>query len=315
MKKPAKATSFRSLEERHAMIITFGSINVDFVYEVEEMPQPGQTLLARRFRTESGGKGANQALAAARDGAEVVMVGAVGKDSLAEIGLQNLATTADISRVARVSEPTGNASIHIDAKGRNMIVVAAGANLSVSSDAVEEDLLQQANVVLMQMENDVAEVERLIRRASASKALSILNLAPAFPLSEKILSLCGLVVVNEDEAEALAGWLGCGASAAALSTRLGTGVLRTLGGDGAEACVDGDEIRVTALPIDVKDTTAAGDCFVGVLASALDRGLPLKAAMERASVAAGIACSRRGSQSSIPAAGETDRHPGLLALT
>lgn len=296
------------------MIITFGSINVDFVYEVEEMPQPGQTLLAKKFRTETGGKGANQALAAARDGAGVVMVGAVGNDSLAEIGLHNLATAMDISRVARMDELTGNASIHIDAKGRNMIVVASGANLSVSSDAVEEDLLQRTNVVLMQMENDVAEVEKLIRRASASKAVSILNLAPAFPMSSEVLSLCSLVVVNEDEAEALAGWLGCEASATALSTCLATGVLRTLGGDGAEACVDGEEIRVTALPIDVKDTTAAGDCFVGVLASGLDRGLPLKAAMQRASVAAGIACSRRGSQSSIPSAEETDRHPGLLAL-
>lgn len=291
------------------MIITFGSINVDFVYEVEEMPQAGQTLLAKRFRTESGGKGANQALAAARDGAEVVMVGAVGKDGLAEIGLQNLATATDISRVARVSEPTGNASIHIDAEGRNMIVVAAGANLVASSDAVEADLLERANVVLLQMENGVAEVEKLIRRVAAVKATSILNLAPAFPLSQQVLSLCDLIVVNEDEAEALAGWLGCGSSAEALSAHLDTGVLRTLGGDGAEACAFGEYIRISAISIEVKDTTAAGDCFVGVLASALDRGLPPRAAMERASVAAGIACSRRGSQSSIPSAMETDRHP------
>ncbi len=289
------------------MIITFGSINVDFVYEVEDMPQPGQTLLARHFRTEAGGKGANQALAAARDGAEVVMVGAVGQDGLAEIGLQNLKTATDISRVATLREPTGNASIHIDAKGRNMIVVAAGANLAVSSDCVEEDLLQRANVVLMQMENDVAEVEKLIRRTHASSATSILNLAPAFPLSEEVLSLCDLIVVNEDEAEALAGWLGCGVSAEDLSARLGTGVLRTLGGDGAEAVAFGDKVRVAAMSIDVKDTTAAGDCFVGVLASALDRGLSLKEAMQRASIAAGLACSRPGSQSSLPERDETDR--------
>jgi ribokinase len=288
------------------MIITFGSINVDFVYEVEEMPQPGQTLLSKRFRTESGGKGANQALAAARDGAEVVMVGAVGTDSLAEIGLQNLTATTDISRVSRVSAPTGNASIHIDAKGCNTIVVAAGANLSASSDAVEKELLQRANVVLVQMENDVAEIEKLIRRSLAVKAICILNLAPAFPLAHEVLSLCDLIVVNEDEAEALAGWLGCGASAEALSTHLDTGVLRTLGGDGAEACAFDEHIRVPAMSVEVKDTTAAGDCFVGVLASALDRGLPLKTAMERASIAAGLACSRPGSQSSIPEKGESD---------
>lgn len=288
------------------MIITFGSINVDFVYEVEEMPQAGQTLLAKRFRTESGGKGANQALAAARDGAEVVMVGTVGDDSLAEIGLQNLAAAMDISRVTRVKEPTGSASIYIDDEGRNMIVVAAGANLAASSDAVEEDLLQSANVVLMQMENDVAEVEKLIRRTLAVEATSILNLAPAFPLPQQILSLCDLIVVNEDEAKALAGLLGCGASAEALSAHLDTGVLRTLGGDGAEACAFGEYIRISALPVNVKDTTAAGDCFVGVLASALDRGLPLKGAMKRASVAAGLACSRAGSQRSIPDGVATD---------
>lgn len=160
------------------MIITFGSINVDCVYEVEEMPQPGQTLLARGFRTEAGGKGANQALAAARDGAEVVMVGAVGQDGLAEIGLQNLTTATDISRVARVAEPTGSASIYIDAKGRNMIVVAAGANLAAPSEMVEDDVLHQANIVLMQMENDVGAVETLIRRTHSAKTMSILNLAP-----------------------------------------------------------------------------------------------------------------------------------------
>ncbi len=289
------------------MIITFGSINVDFVYEVEEMPQPGQTLLAKKFRTEAGGKGANQALAAARDGAEVVMVGAVGTDSLAEIGLQNLAATTDISRVARASEPTGNASIHIDAQGRNMIVVAAGANLSASSDDIEEALLEKANIVLMQMENDVAEVETLIRRAHMSNTMSILNLAPAFPLDEKVLSLCDIIVVNEDEAEALGDWLGCGASAQELAARLNTGILRTLGGEGAEAFVAGEYINTSAMRIEVKDTTAAGDCFVGVLASGLDRGLPLRSAMERASVAAGLACSRAGSQKSIPGRLETDR--------
>ncbi|EJJ28155.1 ribokinase [Rhizobium sp. CF142] len=292
------------------MIVTFGSINVDFVYSVAEMPQPGQTLMAKTLRTEAGGKGANQALAAARDGAEVVMVGAVGDDALAEIGLQNLKAATDISRVSRVAEPTGSASIQIDAKGRNMIVVAAGANLMASSDAVEDDLLQRANIVLMQMENDVAEVEKLIRRAAASRTMSILNLAPAFPLEDQVLSLCDLLVVNEDEAETLAGWLGCDASAQVLSARLDTGVLRTLGAEGAEAFVKGKYIRLPAMPIDVKDTTAAGDCFVGALASALDRGLSLEAAMERASIAAGLACSRAGSQRSIPIGEETAKMIG-----
>jgi ribokinase len=292
------------------MIVTFGSINVDFIFSVTDLPQPGQTLLADGFRTGAGGKGANQALAAARDGADVVMVGAVGDDALAEIGLQNLKAEMDIARVARVADPTGCASIYIDGKGRNNIVVAAGANLAATSDALEDALLEKAGVVLMQMENDVAEVEKLIRRASAARAMSILNLAPAFPVNEDVLSLCDLVVVNEDEAAALAGWLGCDASSQALGTRLKTGVLRTLGADGAEAFADGEHIRIPALQIEVKDTSAAGDCFIGVLASALDGGLSLRAAMIRASIAAGLACSRAGSQDSIPMRRQTDQAEG-----
>lgn len=290
------------------MIVTFGSINVDFIFSLAEMPQPGQTLLANGFRTEAGGKGANQALAAARDGADVVMVGAVGRDALAEIALQNLTGSADINRVARLPEPTGCASVFLDGQGRNMIAVASGANLAVSSAAVDDALLERAGIVVMQMENDVATVEALIGRVRRAGRMSILNLAPAFPLREDVLSQVDLIVVNEDEAEALAGWLDCQPSARSLAARLNTGVLRTLGGDGAEACVSGEDIRVSAMSVKVKDTTAAGDCFVGVLASSLDRGLSLQAAMQRASCAAGLACSRAGSQGSIPLREETDRY-------
>jgi ribokinase len=288
------------------MIVTFGSINVDFIFSLAEMPQPGQTLLANGFRTEAGGKGANQALAAARDGADVVMVGAVGQDALADIALQNLSGSADITRVARLPEPTGCASVFIDGHGRNMIAVASGANLAVSSAAVDEALLGQASIVVMQMENDVAAIEALIHRVRHAGKMSILNLAPAFPLQEEVLSQVDLIVVNEDEAVALGGWLGCGPSARALAERLQTGVLRTLGGDGSEACVSGADVRVPAMSVTVRDTTAAGDCLVGVLASSLDRGLSLEAAMQRASRAAGLACSRAGSQGSIPLRQETD---------
>lgn len=290
------------------MIVTFGSINVDFIFSLAEMPQPGQTLLANGFRTEAGGKGANQALAAARDGADVVMVGAVGRDALAEIALQNLTGSADITRIARLPEPTGCASVFLDGQGRNMIAVASGANLAMSSAAVDDALLERAAIVVMQMENDVATVEALIGRVRRAGRMSILNLAPAFPLREDVLSQVDLIVVNEDEAEALAGWLDCGPSARSIAERLNTGVLRTLGGDGAEAYVSGEDIRVPAMSVKVKDTTAAGDCFVGVLASSLDRGLSLQAAMQRASSAAGLACSRAGSQGSIPFREETDRY-------
>ncbi|CAN7660613.1 ribokinase [Neorhizobium sp. LjRoot104] len=288
------------------MIVTFGSINVDLVYLVEEIPLAGQTVLARGSRTEAGGKGANQALAAARDGATVVMVGAVGDDAMAPIALRNLQSEVDISRVVRSKEATGSAAIMIDANGRNMIAVAAGANLVAQSDGVEDELLRNATYVLMQMENHATQIENLIRRVSNHPAKSILNLAPAYRLDRDLLSLVDIIIVNEDEAEALAGWLGCEPRARSLSDALNTGVLRTMGGEGAEAFVDGKEVRVPALRIDAVDTTAAGDCFVGVLAAALDRGLPLDSAMRRAATAAAIACSHPGSQSSIPHKADTD---------
>lgn len=288
------------------MIVTFGSINVDLIYLVNEIPQAGQTVLARGSQTAAGGKGANQALAAARDGANVVMVGSVGDDAMAPIALQNLQSEVDIRRVVRSKEPTGSAAIIIDADGRNMIAVAAGANLIAQSNGVEDELLRNASYVLMQMENDVVQIENLIRRVSNHPAKSILNLAPAYRLDRDLLSLVDIVIVNEDEAEALSGWLGCEPTARSLSESLDTGVLRTMGGEGAEAFIDGENVRVPALRVDAVDTTAAGDCFVGVLASALDRGLSLDAAMRRAAKAAAIACSRRGSQSSIPHSDETD---------
>lgn len=288
------------------MIVTFGSINVDLIFLVKEIPQAGQTVLAQGSRTEAGGKGANQALAAARDGAKVVMMGAVGDDAMAAIALQNLEGEVDISRLVRSREPTGSAAIMIDANGRNMIAVAAGANLVAQSEGVEDELLRNASYVLMQMENDAIQIENLIRRVSNHRAKSILNLAPAYRLDRELLSLVDIVIVNEDEAEALAAWLGCESGARSLSHALQTRVVRTMGGEGAEAFIDGEELRVPAQRVDAVDTTAAGDCFVGVLASALDRGLAFDAAMRRATTAAAIACSRPGSQSSIPHATETD---------
>lgn len=288
------------------MIVNFGSINADLIFTVSALPDAGQTLMAQSFRTEAGGKGANQALAATLDGASVAMAGAVGQDALADIALQGLKGKVDLSRVARLDAPTGCASIHRDADGRNVIVVAGGANLAASSDLVEDALLHEADILLLQMENDPAEIARLIRRSHGTRTRSILNLAPAFRLPRDVLALCDLIVVNEDEAQALAGWLNCGASAHDLARTTGSGILRTLGADGAELCWDGAEIAVPAVPCEVRDTTSAGDCFVGVFAAALDRGLNPKAALRRAAIAASIACSRTGSQSSLPSAAEID---------
>lgn len=289
------------------MVIVFGSINLDLIFSMETLPAPGETRLARGMRTEPGGKGANQAAAAARDGAEVLMFGAVGWDAFAgpaQAGLE--AAGVDLTGVVTVDAATGVASIVTDPAGRNAIAVAPGANLLACESAVPDEALTEGAILLLQMECDSGETARLIERAAARGVRTILNLAPAAALPEDVLRKAHLIVVNEPEAEFLARSTGGASDAAGLSARLGVGVVRTLGAEGCEARFDGQTIRLPAHPVEAVDTTAAGDCFVGVLAAALARGFGFRAALERASVAAALACARPGSQGSLPGAAETD---------
>jgi ribokinase len=293
------------------MIVVFGSINADLIFAMEELPRPGQTLMARQMRTEAGGKGANQAVAAARDGAPVVMAGAVGRDSLAEAALAGLRQTGvDLSRLAVAEEPTGCACICTDAQGRNQIAVAPGANALARADQVEDALLGASTTLILQMETDPHETARLIQRARSGGARVILNLAPASALDRATLRSVDLLVVNEDEAAWLGQHLGSGVDALALHAELGVTLVRTLGGEGAEAAEHGERIHVPARRVEVRDTTGAGDCFVGVLGAALDRGASLAEALRRAGAAASISCTRSGSQGSLPTAAEID---GVLA--
>ena len=290
------------------MITVFGSINLDLIFRTEQLPRPGETVLAASMRSEPGGKGANQAAAAARDGARVAMVGAVGSDSMADPAMAGLrAAGADLSRLATLDAPTGCASICTDAQGRNQIVVAPGANLLATDAQVEDALLVPGAVLVTQMEAEPASTARLILRARARGARTIHNLAPAAPLAEDALRALDILVVNEDEGVWLGAHLG-GAAGDALSLHrlLGMTVIRTLGGDGVEWADGGSAHHLPAPPTEVLDTTAAGDCFVGVLAAALDRGAALPEAVTRAVAAASLACTRAGSQSSLPDARETD---------
>ncbi|MDE2363386.1 MAG: ribokinase [Hyphomicrobiales bacterium] len=288
------------------MVIVFGSINLDLIFSMEDLPAPGATLLARSMRTEPGGKGANQAVAAARDGASVAMFGAVGRDGFAEDALAGLLRAGvDLSGVARVAAPTGVASIVTDRAGRNAIAVASGANLLAQQAAIPDTALRGATVVV-QMECDPLETSALISRAHALGAKTILNLAPAALLPQRVLAQCALIVVNESEAAFLGEKFECNADARSLSMRVDSGVVRTLGDDGVEAFVEGRAIAMTARRVAAIDTTAAGDCFVGVLAAALDRGESLEAALARANVAAAMTCTMSGSQGSMPDAAEID---------
>ncbi len=284
------------------MIVVFGSINADLIFSLAELPGPGQTLLAQGMRMEAGGKGANQAVAAALDGASVAMVGAVGKDGLADAALSGLISArVDLSRVVRLPAPTGCATVCTDSHGRNQIVVALGANAAARAAQAEDALLGQGVTLLTQMEADPDETAALIRRAHARGVRTVHNLAPAAALDRAVLALLDVLVVNEHEAEWLADDIGSsGADAAALSAVLGNTVIRTMGGAGVEWDGSAGRGYLPATDVVVRDSTAAGDCFVGVLAASLDRGATLAAAIERANRAAGLACTREGSQRSLP---------------
>jgi ribokinase len=289
------------------MIVVFGSINLDLIFPLPAIPHAGQTLLTPDIRIEPGGKGANQAVAAARDGAKVVMAGAVGRDALAAGALDLLRRAQiDLSRVVEADAATGCAAIFVDPDGANAIGVGSGANRAARAAQVEDALLGPTATLVLQMEVPAEEAAALIHRARARGTRIVLNLAPAAPLEVAALRALDLLTVNETEAAWLGAHLGCGGDAPALHATLGVTVVRTLGEDGAEVATAAGVRHVPARCITPLDTTAAGDCFVGVLAATLDRGATLPDALTRASAAAALCCTRAGSQSSLPSATETD---------
>ena len=290
------------------MIVVFGSVNLDLIFALDHLPSAGETVLGPSTRLEPGGKGANQAAAAARDGATVLMAGCVGQDALAEQALATLrADGVDLSRVSRGELATGCAAICTDADGRNMIAVGSGANLQARADQVEDAVLTPGTTLVLQRETDPGEIAALIRRARARGARIVLNLAPAGPLDADAMAALDWLIVNETEAEWLVARHGTPPDAAGLHAALGVGIVRTLGERGSEWAGAESAGYVAAHPVEAVDTTAAGDCFTGVLAAALDRGMGMAEAMARAGVAAGLCCGRAGSQNSLPTAAETDR--------
>jgi ribokinase len=285
------------------MILVFGSINIDVLVPVPELPRPGETVLGGDYRLLPGGKGANQALAARRAGAAVTMAGAVGNDAFADAALELLRRDGvDLHLVRRVERPTGCAAIMVGESGENLIAVASGANTAVRAESVPDDALDLATIVLCQMEVPVAETAALIRRAARRHARCILNLAPGLPVDRGLLGDLDLLVANEAEAATLGG------DAAAIARRLRQGFVVTRGAAGSTAFLaDGERLDIPALTIEAVDTTGAGDNFVGVLAAELDRGLVLEPALRRARAAAGLACLAHGAQSAMPNAAAIDK--------
>jgi len=284
------------------MILTFGSINADLIVPVPNLPQPGETVLGGSYSLLPGGKGANQALAAHRAGAEVMLVGAIGRDAFGATAVSSLDSEGvDVRLVRDLELSTGCAMIMVSATGENTIAVAPGANMGVRSDWVPDDLLGPDTILVAQLEVPVCETQALIRRARRCGSRCLLNVAPALPIDFNVLPDIDIVVANESEAATLATDL------PGIARRLSQGLVITRGAAGASALLrDGSRFEVPALAIDAVDTTGAGDTFVGVLAASLDLGANLEAGLRRASAAAGLACLARGAQTAMPRAAAID---------
>jgi ribokinase len=294
---------------RAADIVVVGSINVDFVVRTATLPRPGETVSRGTFERFFGGKGANQAVAAARLGARVTLVGAVGDDRLADDSLMDLAGEGiDASRVSRVRDmATGVALIVVDAAGENQIAVASGANAALSADMVKSGLASwtptpgaPAAVVLVVFEVGDDAVAAAARFAAERGLAVVVNPAPARPLPAALLEAHAIVVVNEGEAETLTGHTDADSAARALSALTGAPAVVTLGADGALVCMTGELTRIPAPPVEVVDTTGAGDTFVGALAAAVARGTDVVSAARFAVAAAARSVGVAGARGGMP---------------
>jgi ribokinase len=273
-------------------VLVIGSVNVDLVVTLERLPAPGETVIGGRFARGGGGKGANQAVAAARAGARVRFVGAVGADDFGAGAVAELENEGiDMSAVARLEdEPTGVALIAVDREGRNQIAVASGANARVDAAmARAAEALEPGDVCLLGFEVPDAAVVAAARAAADAGAWIVLNPAPARELPDALSGLGVVLTPNADEAEAMGG-------ATALAARTGAPVIVTRGADGALLLDGGDETELPAPHVEAVDTTGAGDVFNGVLAAGLASGLDLAEAARRAIEAASASVRRAGAR-------------------
>lgn len=296
-------------------ILVIGSLNMDLVVRAERMPARGETLPGLDFHTIPGGKGANQAAAAARLGGQVSMLGCVGEDAFGEQLLATLqgfdVEIGAVRRAAGVS--SGVAAILVDAGGDNRILVVAGANGQVSVEDIRaaEEPMRQARLVVMQLEIPLESVLAAARLARSVGTPVLLNPAPARDLPDELLGLVDTLVVNESEAGVLSGLpvnnIEEGFAAGEAMRRRGARqVALTLGAQGALVCSAQVTGHVPGFPVEVVDTTAAGDAFIGGLAVALLEGKPLEQAARFANAAGALACTRLGAQTSLPAREEVE---------
>ena len=297
-------------------VCVIGSANLDFTVALPRLPRMGETVSAGTLLVNRGGKGANQAVAARRLGAEVRMIGCVGDDdsggeirrALREqgIGVDGIATSSDAA--------TGTALIFVDREGRNQIGVAPGANhrLTVEMARAGEDAIAWAEVLVSQLEIPVPVVRWALETARRRGVPTVLNPAPVQELSDELLSLVTYLTPNAGEVAALTGIevrdLESGRQAAARLCERGAGtVIITLGEQGALVCDGASAVHFEAFPVEAVDTTGAGDAFNGALAVGLAAGGSLEQVIPLASAAAALTCTRRGAQDALPDRADVER--------
>ncbi len=286
------------------MILVVGSSNIDLVASVDRLPSRGETVLGYRFAQSFGGKGANQAVAAARAGAEVAFLSKLGADANGRLIEQHLAAQG-LSRpiLLRDAEfPTGVAMILVDHSGENQIAVVPGSNgrLTPADLRQHRELIAGARVLLLQMEIPRETVFEALRLGRECGLTTILNPAPAAPLPSDLLRLVDILTPNESEAQVLTGSTDP-AEAAQILTGRGVGtVVVTCGANGAFLTTGNDVTHIPGFLVVTIDSTGAGDAFNGALACAVAEGVPLKSAIERANAAGALATTGRGAQESMP---------------
>ncbi|MEY3680995.1 MAG: ribokinase [Actinomycetota bacterium] len=282
-------------------VVVVGSANLDLVAAVEHLAAPGETVIASDYAEHPGGKGLNQAVAARRSGARTAFLACLGRDAAGD-ALHRVITDEGIEPfVVDVAVPTGRALISVDRDAENSIVVVPGANQHLGIGVVDDhrSILTDTRVVLAQLEVSTDAVEAAFAIARVAGAITILNPAPAAPLSPGLLSLCDIVVPNQTELAPLGG------TSALLEAGVST-IVTTLGARGIRI-VDGDgTIDIPPYAVRAVDTTGAGDAACGALAAALARGDDVVTAARRAAAAGAIAATRPGAVPSLPTAVEID---------